>query len=101
MEKIYDQAKDKNVAAVVVYVSGAEIGAIQNNTEGAKAYAYADEDCTIKMKSSELKDAFIKRAIVNGGSMYLIPIAFNESSTAAGIIIYDGTQNYTIEGIED
>lgn len=50
MEKILMQAKDKNVAAVMIYaVSG---------------YACFDPEGTIKMSADELQDAFVKGCIV-------------------------------------
>lgn len=50
MDKIFMQAKDKNVAAVMIYaVSG---------------YACFDSEGTNKMSAAELKDAFVKGCIV-------------------------------------
>ena len=45
MNKIFNQAKDKNVAALIIY---------GKKGESAPA-AYADAACTKKMKTSELK----------------------------------------------
>ena len=56
MDRIYDQAKDQNVAALVIYAK-----------ETADNKAYADSECKVQMKTSELKDAFIKRALVKVG----------------------------------
>ena len=53
MDKIFNQAKDKNVSAVIIY--GKENDSVED------PLAYADEACTIAMKTSELKDAFLKR----------------------------------------
>ena len=49
MDKIFDQAKDKNVAAIVIYGKGSD------------KKAYLDSACTIQFKTSELQDAFLKR----------------------------------------
>lgn len=68
MERIFDQAKDKNVAAIVVYGKG---------TDGK---AYVDATGTTQYKTSALKDAFLKRAIVQIGSDYFVPIAFTVAS---------------------
>lgn len=79
MERIFDQAKDKNVAAIVVYGKG---------TDGK---AYVDAAGTTQYKTSALKDAFLKRAIVQIGSDYFVPIAFTVSSNV-------GTLTYTKAG---
>lgn len=75
MEKIFDQAKDKNVAAIVIYGKGSD------------GKAYADANGTTQLKTSELKDAFLKRAIIQIGTEYFIPVTF---SVASGI----GTVKY-------
>lgn len=51
MEKIYEQAKDLHVVGVYVYA----------NEDGK---AYADAACTVECKASELKEAFIKGAVI-------------------------------------
>lgn len=75
MEKIFDQAKDKNVAAMIIYGKGSD------------GKAYADANGTTQLKTSELKDAFLKRAIIQIGTEYFIPVTF---SVASGI----GTVKY-------
>ena len=70
MNKIFNQAKDKNVAALIIY---------GKKGESAPA-AYTDAACTKKMKTSELKDAVIKRAIIQIGEDIFIPISFTVSS---------------------
>ena len=82
MERIYDQAKDKNVAAIIIYGKASE-------STGAKAYV--DAAGTIQFKTSELKDAFLKRALVQIGSDIFVPISYTESSN-------DGTVNYAKAG---
>lgn len=78
MEKIYDQAKDKNVAAIVIY----------GKTGESAPAAYADSGCTVKMKTSELKDAFLKRAVIQiGPDKYYIPIDFSITSKV-GTVTY-------------
>ena len=69
MAKIYDDAKDKNVAAVIIYGKSGE----------SSPAAYSDSDCTVKMKTSELKDAFLKRAVIVIGEEYFIPASFTVS----------------------
>lgn len=68
MDRIYDQAKDQNVAALVIYAK-----------ETADNKAYADSECKVQMKTSELKDAFIKRALVKVGEEYFAPVSFTVS----------------------
>lgn len=75
MAKIYDQAKDKNVAAIVIYGKG---------TDGK---AYVDAEGKTQFKTSELKDAFLKRAVVQIGSDYFIPVAFSVASNV-GTVTY-------------
>lgn len=77
MERIYDQAKDKNVAAIIIYGKSGE----------SSPAAYADSACTVKMKTSELKDAFLKRAVVAIGTDYFTPVSFTVSSNI-GTVTY-------------
>lgn len=76
MERIYDQAKDQNVAALVIYAK-----------ETADNKAYADSECKVQLKTSELKDAFIKRALVKVGENYFAPVAFTVSNKI-GTVVY-------------
>lgn len=75
MERIYDQAKDKNVAAIVIYGKGSD------------GKAYVDAAGTTQYKTSELKDAFLKRAVVQIGSDFFIPVAFSVTSNV-GTVTY-------------
>lgn len=68
MDKIFDQAKDKNVAAIVIYGKGSD------------GKAYADANGTTQLKTSELKDAFLKRAVIQIGTEYFIPVTFSIAS---------------------
>lgn len=54
MDKIYQQAKDKNVANVLVYV-----GPKVSDSEATR-YACKDREGTIKMTADELLDACLK-----------------------------------------
>ena len=65
MDKIFDQAKDKNVAAIVIYGKGSD------------GKAYADANGTTQLETSELKDAFLKRAVIQIGTEYFIPVTFS------------------------
>ena len=75
MDKIFDQAKDKNVAAIVIYGKGSD------------KKAYTDSACTVQFKTSELQDAFLKRAVIKIGEAYFIPTGFTVSSNI-GTITY-------------
>ena len=97
MNKIFKQAKDKNVAAVVIYGKKGESSPV----------AYSDAACTAKMKTSELKDAFLKRAVVQVGEDIFMPISFTVSSNI-GTVTYakagssSGTAaTATVAGIAD
>lgn len=75
MERIFDQAKDKNVAAIIVYGKGSD------------GKAYVDAAGTTQYKTSALKDAFLKRAIVQIGSDYFVPVSFTVA-TNIGTLTY-------------
>ena len=57
MDKIYQQAKDKNVANVLVYI-GPKVSSTGND-----CYACKDREKTVKMTADELLDAFLKGAM--------------------------------------
>lgn len=73
MDKIFDQAKDKNVSAIVIYGKGSD------------GKAYADANGTTQLKTSELKDAFLKRAIIQIGTEYFIPVTFSITSNVGTV----------------
>ena len=75
MARIYDRAEDKNVGDIVIYGKGSD------------GKAYVDADGTIQFKTSELKNAFLKRAVVQIGADYFIPVAFSVSSNV-GTVTY-------------
>lgn len=74
MDRIYDQAKDQNVAALVIYAKAT-----------ADNKAYVDKACTKQFKTSELKDAFIKRAVVCIDTNYFIPVSYAEASKIGSV----------------
>lgn len=78
-ERIYDQAKDQNVAAIVIY---------GKTTTDNKAYT--DKACAKQFTTSELKDAFIKRAVVCVGTDYFVPVSYAEA-TKIGAVNYVST----------
>ena len=73
MEKLYNDAKDKNVSATYIY----------GKTGDTKAYA--DSGCTVQMKTSELKEAFLKRALIVIGNNFYIPVSFSVTSNARSV----------------
>lgn len=75
MERIYDQAKDQNVAAIVIYGKTGE------------TKAYTDSACTKQFKTSELEDAFIKRALIKIGTAYFVPSGYSVA-TKIGSVSY-------------
>lgn len=52
MEKIFEQAKDLHVVATYVYGNGTDTN------------AYADAECTKQFTTSELKEVFVKGALI-------------------------------------
>ncbi len=76
MDRIFDQAKDKNVAALVIYAKAT-----------ADNKAYVDSACEIQFKTSALKEAFLKRALVCVGTDYFAPISYTEVSNV-GTVTY-------------
>lgn len=75
MERIFNDAKDKNVAAVMIYGKSGD------------TKAYVDAACTKQFKTSELGDAFYKRGLVKIGTDYFVPISF-AVATGVGTLTY-------------
>ena len=76
MDKIFDQAKDKNVAALVIYAKAT-----------ADNKAYVDSNCKIQFKTGALKDAFLKRAVICVGTDYFVPVSYTEAEKV-GTVTY-------------
>ena len=81
-ERFYDQAKDQNVAAIIIYSKTSPDGK-----------AYTDKGCTKQFTTSELKNAFIKRAIVCVGTNYFIPVSYSEASKVGSVNYVTTTGN--------
>lgn len=103
-EKIYEQAKDKNVAAVKVY-------RVEDETSSDVFYACADAEGVRKLTKDELHDAFLKRCVVvfEDGSEYA-PLRYvedaNADETVYGILVCGEPNEITItaataEGTEE
>lgn len=93
MDKIFNQAKDKNVSAVIIYG--------KKNDPDDNPLAYADEACTIAMKTSELKDAFLKRAIIKIDEYNYIPITsvMEGSTIKVGYITPGGSGSLVVSAV--
>lgn len=67
MERIYNDAKDKNVAKIVIFVNANK--------------AYIDAAHKVQFKTSELKDAFMKGCVLKTAeNTYAIPTNYTEAS---------------------
>lgn len=75
MDKIYQDAKDKNVASVIIY------------KKSGQTKAYADADCTVQLTTAELKDAFMKGAVIklDGTDGFVKPIKYAETSSIGSV----------------
>ena len=75
MAKLFMQAKDKNVVATYIYEKTSE------------AKAYKDAACTQQFTTSELKEAFLKGAIIVLASSagFVYPVKYAESSSVGSV----------------
>ncbi len=89
MDEIYDDAKDQNIAATVVY------------SKRGDNIAYADEKHTTQLKTSELKDAFLKRALIKVEENYYVPFFFSISNGIGSIMYSTGTDGYALTSVAD
>lgn len=71
ISKIFDDAKDKNVAAVVIYL-------------GSDDKYYYDEDGTLEVASTDMFDLFIKGVVCVADDVYYKPT----SCTEEGVITF-------------
>ena len=73
-ERIFDHADDQNVAAIVIYGKTSPDGK-----------AYTDKGCTKQFTNDELKNAFIKRAVICIGTNYFIPVSYEYASKVGSV----------------
>ena len=66
MDKIYEEAKDLHVVATTIYT---------NLEDGV---AYTDAECTKPFSVEELKDAFVKGALVKVENNLYQPVSYTE-----------------------
>lgn len=82
MVKIYEDANEQHVCAVKVF------------KKSGQTKAYADADCTVQFKTSELENVFIKGALIvlEDGTLAK-PVGFSVSSNIGTIsyIVPNGT----------
>ena len=82
VDRIPMRAEDKNYAAQIIYKKESE------------AYAYIDAACTTKFTTSELKNAFLKGAVIllDSGA-YAIPVGYSENDHVGSVtyIVPNGT----------
>ena len=90
MSKIYQQAKDKNVANVLVYF-GPEASGTSNYY-----YACKDREKTVKMTADELFDAFLK-----GAMFVFIDDGPDKYTTPTYCVPSDKFDAFTMVGVND
>lgn len=73
-ERIFDHADDKNVAAIIIYGKTSPDGK-----------AYTDKGCTKQFTNDELKNAFIKRAVICVGTNYFVPVSYAYASKVGSV----------------
>lgn len=80
MDKIFMQAKDKNVAAVMIYAA-------------ISGHACFDSECNNKMSAAELEDAFVKGCIIvdNSGDNPVMYSAISMTKVDNAVMIEYGT----------
>lgn len=75
MDKIYEDANEQHVRAFIIY------------SKSTDTKAYADADCTVQLTTSELKNLFIKGAVIalpsNGG--FVKPVKYLETSSVGSV----------------
>ncbi len=82
LEKVYGHADDKYVRQYHLY------------SKASDEYVYADSDCKAKVKTSDLKNAFLKGAFVDiAGKLYAITSYSEASSVGTIVLLTVGTSN--------
>ena len=74
MNKVFEQAKDLHVRAIYIYKKASD------------TTAYVDEAYTVKFKTSELKDAFLKGAVINASGVLSKPVGYSEASNVGSVM---------------
>lgn len=91
--KLFKDAKDKHVAAYVIYVDNVD------NTY----YACSDSELKNKMTAAELEDAFLKRSLISLSDSYMVPttIVLHNDSTPYAYIPMEEDNIYSKEYADD
>ena len=77
MDRIFDDAKDKNVRATYIYGKASD------------TKAYSDAKYTVQMKTSELSEIFKKGGVVKIGSKLYTPLSYSETAKVGSVVIVD------------
>lgn len=75
MDRIFEHANDLHVRAIYIYKKASD------------TKAYVDSACTIQFKTSELKNAFLKGAVINASGVLSKPVGYSEASNV-GTVTY-------------
>ena len=95
--KIYKDAKDKNVAANMIYF---------NATNASTPIAFRDHECVVGYDADGLLEAFIKGALVcvidvNGGETLYTPCdAYKDADGVVGVSYNDNGLSRLLQSIE-
>lgn len=73
MDRIYQDLKDRFVVSIVIY------------TKGTDGKAYVDADGTEQFKTSDLKEAFLKGAVIKTATGYAYPTEYAESANVGSV----------------
>lgn len=74
MDKIFKDANEQYVATFIIY------------KKAAQTKAYADEACTIQLTTSELKNLFIKGAVIKlEDGAFVKPIKYDETASIGSV----------------
>lgn len=73
MDKVFEHANDLHVRATYIYKKASDTA------------AYVDAAGTVKFKTSELKDAFLKGAVINVSGKLYKPVSYSEASKVGSV----------------
>lgn len=92
MDKVFNQAKDKNVAGVKLYTKSEDVYLYTHIATG-------ESDTDIKVTKEELEDAYLKGMFIVTATGYVKPVVCTTSTTLApytAVSYYDGTSLVTM-----
>lgn len=88
MNKIYNDAKDKNVSTVIVY------------GDSDNGYVYTDAKKQNKIAKDVLLDLYFKGMTVSYEGAYLTPVSYKDNTTDACIKVVGDSGNVTFYSAE-